>query len=209
MRNDIPGVLTEVYSAFVSLLVTIGTCCGAGAAQVQSCIVLGHLSPMLYQIKASRGQSAQCRRVDCCPLPPRTLLPCFSKYSAGLWFPRTPELRCTLRDCGPPKVPHKTSGSIWEDPGVPTLPEAELLIASLMLASWPDWPISACIGCHVSPPLLHEKKVSRASFQFQQRGIGQTAVELQITSDAGISERRGNSDWTTQEKSCAGSELSN
>ncbi|KAL7726177.1 hypothetical protein ACLKA6_002679 [Drosophila palustris] len=28
-----------------------------------------------------------------------------------------------------------TTGSIWVDPGVPTLPEAELLIASLMLAT--------------------------------------------------------------------------
>ncbi|KAL7724496.1 hypothetical protein ACLKA6_007325 [Drosophila palustris] len=34
----------------------------------------------------------------------------------------------------------------WVDPGVPTLPEAEKLIASLMLASRPDWPISACPG---------------------------------------------------------------
>ncbi|KAL7723376.1 hypothetical protein ACLKA6_018891 [Drosophila palustris] len=34
----------------------------------------------------------------------------------------------------------------WVDPGVPTLPEAEQLIASLMPASWPDWPISACPG---------------------------------------------------------------
>ncbi|KAL7744495.1 hypothetical protein ACLKA6_001864 [Drosophila palustris] len=34
-----------------------------------------------------------------------------------------------------------------------------------------------------------------------QRGIGRTAVEQQ--NDAGISERRGNSDWTTQDKSAS------
>ncbi|KAL7725667.1 hypothetical protein ACLKA6_004533 [Drosophila palustris] len=51
MRNGIPGVLIEGYSASVSLLVAIGTCCGAGAAQVQSNIALGHLSPMLFNNK--------------------------------------------------------------------------------------------------------------------------------------------------------------
>ncbi|KAM8707998.1 hypothetical protein ACLKA7_015034 [Drosophila subpalustris] len=51
MRNGIPGVLIEGYSASVSLLVAIGTCCGAGAAQVQSSIALGHLSPMLFNNK--------------------------------------------------------------------------------------------------------------------------------------------------------------
>ncbi|KAL7726201.1 hypothetical protein ACLKA6_001606 [Drosophila palustris] len=167
MRNDIPGVLTEVYSASVSLLVTIGTCCGAGAAQVQSCIVLGHLSPMLYQNKERNfcgasttrlwqpvaNNSPQSERVNCChSSAQKRHPPALRKYHTSKWFPRTPELRCTLRDCGPPTVPHKTSGSIWVDPGVPTLPEAEKLTASLMLASWPDWPISACVGCHISPP---------------------------------------------------------
>ncbi|KAL7735687.1 hypothetical protein ACLKA6_002564 [Drosophila palustris] len=46
------------------------------------------------------------------------------------------------------------------DPGVPTLPEAELLIASLMLASWPDR-----LPCFLSPLLY--KRVSRTSFQLQ------------------------------------------
>ncbi|KAM8711387.1 hypothetical protein ACLKA7_000514 [Drosophila subpalustris] len=44
---------------------------------------------------------------------------------------------------------NSTTGSIWVDPGVPTLPEAEKLIASLMLASRPDLPNSACVVCHV------------------------------------------------------------
>ncbi|KAM8711656.1 hypothetical protein ACLKA7_012207 [Drosophila subpalustris] len=54
MRNGIPGVLIEGYSASVSLLVAIGTCCGAGAAQVQSSIALGHLSPMLFNNKENK-----------------------------------------------------------------------------------------------------------------------------------------------------------
>ncbi|KAM8702624.1 hypothetical protein ACLKA7_000755 [Drosophila subpalustris] len=118
MRNGIPGVLIEVYSASVSLLVAIGTCCGAGAAQVQSNIALGHLSPMLYNNKGKflNGYDSQSRTI--CPMQTCRLLrfatsntpPVPLEILAGLWFPRTPELRCTLRDCGPPIVPHKTSG---------------------------------------------------------------------------------------------------
>ncbi|KAL7726611.1 hypothetical protein ACLKA6_010476 [Drosophila palustris] len=55
----------------------------------------------------------------------------------------------------------------WVDPGVPTLPEAEQLIASLMLASRPDWPISACVGCHVSPPPFYKKKLAGHHFNFR------------------------------------------
>ncbi|KAM8703980.1 hypothetical protein ACLKA7_008583 [Drosophila subpalustris] len=57
----------------------------------------------------------------------------------------------------------------WVDPGVPTLPEAEQLIASLMPASWPDWPISACVGCHVSPPPFYKKKLAGHHFNFSAR----------------------------------------
>ncbi|KAL7727012.1 hypothetical protein ACLKA6_010055 [Drosophila palustris] len=82
MRNGIPGVLIEGYSASVSLLVAVGTCCGAGAAQVPTNIALGHLSPMLFNNKATKTNQQD---------------------------------------------------PFWVDPGVPTLPEAEQLIASLMM----------------------------------------------------------------------------
>ncbi|KAM8702070.1 hypothetical protein ACLKA7_001870 [Drosophila subpalustris] len=120
MRNGIPGVLIEVYSASVSLLVAIGTCCGAGAAQVQSNIALGHLSPMLYNNKGKflNGYDSQSRTI--CPM--QTCRPVPLEILAGLWFPRTPELRYTLRDCGPPKVPHMTSESIgWTQAYPPCL----------------------------------------------------------------------------------------
>ncbi|KAM8701736.1 hypothetical protein ACLKA7_005471, partial [Drosophila subpalustris] len=61
----------------------------------------------------------------------------------------------------------KKTGSIWVDPGAPTLPEAELLIASLMLASRPDWPISACVGCHVSPPPFNTEELAGHYFGFR------------------------------------------
>ncbi|KAM8703984.1 hypothetical protein ACLKA7_008586 [Drosophila subpalustris] len=52
----------------------------------------------------------------------------------------------------------------WVDPGVPTLPEAEQLIASLMPARLANLSLRR-LPCFPSPFL--QEKVSRASFQFQ------------------------------------------
>ncbi|KAM8702629.1 hypothetical protein ACLKA7_000759 [Drosophila subpalustris] len=70
----------------------------------------------------------------------------------------------------------------WVDPGVPTLPEAEQLIASLMPASWPDWPISACVGCHVSPPPFYKKKLAGHHFNFRYKFNRRTATKARQNS---------------------------
>ncbi|KAM8718226.1 hypothetical protein ACLKA7_000928 [Drosophila subpalustris] len=91
----------------------------------------------------------------------------YTKATIPPRYGTTPNLQTDLRIESKFATKTNQQDPFWVDPGVSTLPEAEKLIASLMLASWPDWPISACVGCHVSPPPLYKKKVSRASFQFQ------------------------------------------